>query len=121
MAKLTRMVVPAGFFGIVLGLAGLGSGWRLAAHICNVTPSVGEAVSLLAATVWLLLMLLYIAKWIWLRAEALAEFHHPVLCCFVGIVPVSTALVGWAIRPYWYPLAVVLAGVGVVGQLVFGV
>ena len=53
------------------------------------------AVSLLAATVWLLLMLLYVAKWIWLRAEALAEYHHPILCCFVGIVPVTTALVGW--------------------------
>jgi tellurite resistance protein len=118
---LTRIVVPAGFFGIVLGLAGLGSGWRLAAHIWSITPFIGEAVSLLAATVWLLLMILYVAKWIWLRAEALAEFHHPVLCCFVGIVPVTTALVGWVIRPYWYPPAVVLAGVGVVGQLVFGV
>jgi tellurite resistance protein len=121
MAKLTRIAVPAGFFGIVLGLAGLGSGWRLASHIWNVTPFIGEAVSLLAAAVWLLLMILYVAKWIWLRAEALAEFHHPVLCCFVGIVPVTTALVGWAIRSYWYLPAVVLAGVGVVGQLIFGV
>jgi tellurite resistance protein len=121
MARSMNIAVPASFFGIVLGLAGLGSGWRLAAHIWNVTPSVGEIISLLAATVWLLLMLLYIAKWIWLRSEALAEFHHPVLCCFVGVVPVTTALVGWAIRPYCYPVALVLAGVGIVGQLVFGV
>ena len=116
-----RIIVPAGFFGIVLGLAGLGSGWRLAAHVWNVTPAVGEAVSLLAAAVWFVLIVLYVAKWIWLRAEALAEFRHPVLCCFVGIVPVTTALVGWAIRPYCYPLALVLASVGVVGQLIFGV
>jgi tellurite resistance protein len=121
LTKLKRIVVPAGFFGIVLGLAGLGSGWRLAAHVWNVTPAVGEAVSLLAAAVWFVLIVLYVAKWIWLRAEALAEFRHPVLCCFVGIVPVTTALVGWAIRPYCYPLALVLASVGVVGQLTFSV
>jgi tellurite resistance protein len=119
--KPKKIVVPAGFFGIVLGLAGLGSGWRLAARVWSLTPSIGEAVSLLAAAVWLVLILLYAAKWIWLRAEALAEFRHPVLCCFVGIVPVTTALVGWAIRPYWYTPAVVLASVGVVGQLVFSV
>ena len=116
-----RIIVPAGFFGIVLGLAGLGSGWRLAAHVWNLTPLVGEAVSLLAAAVWFVLILLFVGKWIWLRAEALAEFRHPVLCCFVGIVPVSTALAGWAIRPYCYPLALALASVGVVGQLVFSV
>lgn len=121
MAKLTRTFVPAAFFGIVLGLTGLAGGWRLAAKVWNVTPSIGEAISLLAAAVWLLLMILYVAKWIWLRSEALAEFHHPVLCCFVGIIPVTTALVGWAIRPYMYRLALMLAIVGIAGQLAFGV
>jgi tellurite resistance protein len=121
MAKRTRVIVPASFFGIVLGLTGLAGGWRVAAKIWNITPSIGEAVSLLAAVVWLLLMLLYIAKWIWLRAEALAEFHHPVLCCFVGVIPLTTALVGWAIRPYLYRLALALATVGIVGQLTFGI
>jgi tellurite resistance protein len=121
MAKLTRIGVPAAFFGIVLGLTGLAGGWRLAAKVWNITPGIGEAVSLLAAVIWLLLILLYVAKWIWLRSEALAEFHHPVLCCFVGVIPVTTALVGWAIRPYLYRLALTLALVGVVGQLIFGI
>jgi tellurite resistance protein len=121
MTRPIKIVVPAGFFGIVLGLAGLGGGWRLAARVWDVAPSIGETVSLLAAAVWFVLIVLYVAKWIWLRSEALAEFRHPVLCCFVGIVPVTTALVGWAIRPYWYPGALVLAVVGIVGQLVFSV
>ncbi len=121
MARFPRIVVPAGLFGIVLGLAGLGSSWRLAAHIWTVSPAIGETISLLAAAVWLVLIVLYIAKWIWLRSESLAEFNHPVLCCFVGIVPVTTALVGWAIRPYLYSLALTLATVGIAGQLIFGV
>jgi len=121
MVKLTRIVVPASFFGMVLGLTGLAGGWRLAAKVWNITPAVGEAVSMLAAAIWLLLTLFYIAKWIWLRSEALAEFHHPILCCFVGVIPLTTALVGWAIRPYLYPLALVLATVGISGQLAFGI
>jgi tellurite resistance protein len=121
MAKSARIVIPAGAFGIVLGLAGLASGWRVAAKVWNVAPSIGEAVALLAAAVWLLLILLYAAKWIWLRSEALAEFRHPVLCCFVGIVPVTTALVGWVLRPYLYLPALTLAIAGVAGQLVFGI
>jgi tellurite resistance protein len=121
MARLSRPIVPAGFFGIVLGLAGLAGSWRLAAKVWNVTPAIGEALSLLAAAIWLVLMLFYVAKWIWFRSEALAEFNHPVLCCFVGVIPVTTALVGWAIRPYLYPLALALAIVGIVGQLVFGI
>jgi hypothetical protein len=80
----------AGRFGIVLGLVGLGGGWRVASTL-------------------------------WVRAEALAEFRHPILCCFVGVVPVSTALVGIAIRPYALHIAESLAVAGVVGQLVFGV
>ena len=112
--------VPAAFFGIVLGLAGLGASWRIAATLWPVPQPIGEAITLTAVAVWAVLLILYAAKWIWARAEGLAEFRHPVLCCFVGIVPVSTALIGTAIRPYALHLAEALAAVGIVGQLIFG-
>jgi Voltage-dependent anion channel len=112
--------VPAAFFGIVLGLAGLGASWRMAAFFWPVPHSIGEAILLIATAVWANLIILYAAKWIWARAEALAEFRHPVLCCFVGLVPVSTALIGVAIRPYALHTAEALAAVGIVGQLIFG-
>jgi tellurite resistance protein len=47
-----------------------------------------------------------------------AEFRHPVQCCFVGLVPVSTALIGIAVRPHAPLIAGVLATLGIVGQLV---
>jgi tellurite resistance protein len=112
--------VPAAFFGIVLGLVGLGSSWRMATLLWSVPPGIGEAVMLTATAVWIVLILLYAAKWIWARAEALAEFRHPVQCCFVGVVPISTALIGIALRPYALHLAEALAAVGIVGQLIFG-
>jgi tellurite resistance protein len=113
--------VPAAFFGIVLGLTGLGGGWRLAPRLWGVPSWIGEALMLVAAAIWAVLILLYVAKWIWARPEALAEFGHPVLCCFIGLVPLTTALVGLAIRPYAPGPALWLAILGVVAQLCFGV
>jgi tellurite resistance protein len=113
--------IPAGFFGIVLGLVGLGNGWRLAARVWSIPHWIGETVMLTATAVWATLLILYCAKWIWARAEAVSEFHHPVLCCYVGIVPVSTALISLAIQPYAFKTAVLLASMGIVGQLAFGV
>ena len=60
MAKLPR--VPASFYGIVLGLAGLGGAWRAASQLWGLWPIVGEALMVLAATVWLIVTLLYAAK-----------------------------------------------------------
>jgi tellurite resistance protein len=82
---------------------------------------IGEAVMLAATAIWVVLILLYVAKWIWRKADALAEFRHPVACCFIGLVPVSTALIGIAVRPYVPEIATILAFVGIVGQLCFGV
>ena len=87
-------IVPASFFGMVLGVAGLASAWREATLAWGLPAQVGEALSLLGAALWLVLMLMYLSKWFARRAEARAEFDHPVLCCFVGIIPLTTALVG---------------------------
>jgi tellurite resistance protein len=113
--------VPAAFFGIVLGLVGLGNDWRLASRIWGIPHWIGETVMLTATAVWVVLLILYLAKWQWARTDALGEFHHPVLCCYVGIVPVSTAFIALAIQPYAFGTAVSLAFIGIVGQLAFAV
>jgi len=113
--------VPAAFFGIILGLVGLGGSWRFAATLWSLPRAIGETIMLTATAVWCVLMLLYAAKWIRARAEGLAEFRHPVQCCFIGLVPVSTALIAIAVRPYVPLISGVLAAIGIVGQLIFGV
>jgi tellurite resistance protein len=119
-SQVTNRFVPAAFFGIILGLVGLGSAWRMAAAMWTVPPVIGEAIMLTATGVWAVLILLYAAKWIWAGVEALAEFRHPVQCCFIGLVPIATALIGIAIRPYALHVAATLAAAGIVGQLIFG-
>lgn len=92
--------VPASFFGIVLGLAGLANSWRTATAAWDLSPIPGEALSFLAAVVWLVIAVFYALKWIVARNEALAELEHAVQCCFVGLAGVATMLVALALLPY---------------------
>jgi tellurite resistance protein len=114
-------IVPAGFFGIVLGLAGLGGTWRAAHQVWQLPGVVGEAILLLAAIVWAVLVLLYAAKWIVAREAALAEAAHPVQCCFIGLAGVATMLIAGAAIPYSRPVAQVLFLAGGLFTLAFAV
>src|SRR5437660_10069032 len=51
-------VVPAGFFGIVLGLAGLGNAWRAAHEVWQAPAAVGEALMAIAAIIWAVVLVL---------------------------------------------------------------
>src|SRR5258706_4766152 len=112
--------VPVAFFAIVLGVLGLGATWREAARLWGARAWVGEAIVMLGVTIWLVLLVLYAAKWVWARAEALAECRHPVICCFIGLIGMATLLVAIALLPYARPLALALFVAGSAGQLAFG-
>lgn len=116
-----QRVVPASLFGMVLGLAGLGGDWRAATVLWGLPVWTGSAVALLAAAVWLALLALYAAKWIDARDQAEAEIRHPVQCCFVALVPVSTLLMGMAVLPHSRALALGLCTVGGMAAMLFAV
>ena len=105
-------IVPASFFGIVLGLAGLGGSWRAAHSVWQLPAIIGEAIMLLAAAAWAVLVTLYVTKWLLARDVALAELHHPIQCCFVGLVGVAAMLVAMGALPYARPLAITLFVLG---------
>ncbi len=112
-------VVPAAFFGIVLGLAGLGGIWRIGARIWGLPPAVGEIVMLIAALVWLIVAVLYVAKWVQAADAARAEAEHPVQCCFIGLAGVATMLVGLGVLPCQRLAASILIGAGALFTLAF--
>ncbi|KRB61245.1 tellurite resistance protein TehA [Rhizobium sp. Root708] len=111
--------IPAAFFGIVLGLAGLTNSWRAAAPIWNLPPQIGEAIGIVAGVVWLLLILLYAGKWLIDAKAVAAEAQHPVQCCFIGLIGVSTMLTAIVLQPHSHAGAVVLFAAGAVFTLVF--
>jgi len=114
-----RFPVPASFFGIILCLVGLGNCWQTAAHVWRLPGWVGETIMLIAVFAWALLLLAYLGKWIWARPLALAEFQHPIQCCFIGLVPVSTVLIALAVAPYSHGAGQALFTTGAAGQLIF--
>jgi len=101
-------IVPASFFGVVLGLAGLGGAWRTAHLAWGLPALVGDLVMLIAALVWLAVATLYGLKWLVAREAALTEATHPVQCCFIGLGGVATMPVAGGAIPYAHGLALAL-------------
>ena len=112
--------VPVAWFAIVLGVAGLGGSWRAAARLWDLPGWIAEAILAVGAAVWLILLVFYALKWLVARAAALAEVRHPVLCCFIALVPVTTLLIAVAAVPHDRGLAIALFALGAAGQLGFG-
>jgi tellurite resistance protein len=114
-------VIPASFFGIVLGLAGLGNAWRVAHQVWELPAIAGEAILAASAIVWAILIVLYANKWLIARAAARAELNHPVQCCFIGLIGVTTMLIAGAAIPYTRIGAEILFGIGVIYTIAFAV
>lgn len=112
-------IVPASYFGMVLGLAGLGSAWRTAHRVWGVSELTGEILLLAAGLLWVALIVLYAGKWVFARSEAVAELGHPVQCCFVGLIGVSTSLIATAAHPYSGIIAHILFVAGALFTLLF--
>jgi tellurite resistance protein len=104
---------------MVLGIDGLGIGWRLAAKLWDAPILIGEIVLAAGALVWAIVAISYASKWIFLRDEAVAEFHHPVQCCFIGLAGVSTLLMAVAAVPYSTFAAWTLFSLGFTAQFGF--
>jgi len=104
--------VPAAFFAMVLGLAGLAYCWRAAHRIWQFPEIVGESLMLIAALVWAVLMLLYAAKWIVKPDSALKELSDPIQCCYIGLVGVTTLLMAGGVLPYSRFAAQVMLALG---------
>lgn len=111
--------VPASFFGMVLGVFGLGSAWRYGASVGLVPPWVGEAGVLAGCAVWLVLAVIYAVRCVTDRDGVAAEWRDPATFSFVSLLPAGAVLVAAGVHPYVPVVAWVLLWCGVVGQLVF--
>ncbi len=113
--------VPASFFSMILGLAGLGNAWRAAHDTWGLPAVVGEAILGLATVIWVILLLLYLGKWLWARQSAIDELHHPIDCSFVGLIGVATLLIAMAAVPYDRLAAWILFDAGASFSLIYAV
>lgn len=116
---MTSRHIPASFFGMVLGLSGLGQAWRIAAHLWSLPAPIGEGLLLLAGLVWAILLGSYVLQTFRRFESVKAEFLHPVQGSTPALLGVSTLLIVLAIRPYSTTAAWILTGAGISWHLVF--
>lgn len=114
-----RYATPASSLGIVLGMAGLSNCWRYAESLWGTDARIGELLSVLTIAICGALLFGYAMTWVCERDAALAEFRHPVNCCFIGLIPVSILLVGTLTLEWSDFVGSCLVLVGTVGQLTF--
>ncbi len=114
-----RIFPPASFFGMPLGILGLGLAWRGAVKLWLLPPLIAELILGLGVALWAVLAISYAAKWVYARGDALLEFEHAVQCCFIGLAPVAASLCAAAVLPYSRPLAIILFVLGGAGTLAF--
>ena len=88
--------VPPNFFAIAFGLAGLGQVWRSAAKPLGVSPAVADVIFIVAAAVWAVLVVAYLAQG---RRQVLADFGDPVLGAFLSLAVITPTLLAAALAP----------------------
>lgn len=111
--------LPAGYFGMVLGIIGMGFAWRYASTIWPVSRVIGDGLVILAMVIWALLAVAFISRALRFPHSVLQEIRHPIASSFVSLFPATTMLVSIGFVPWLRSLSLVLFSLGVVLQLAY--
>ena len=121
MTAMRLPLVPASAFSVVLGLIGLTRTWRLAHEVWSLPAWPVQWMTGLATGTWALLVVLYLCNWAHCPSLARAELEHPVRCCYVGLIGVSTVLVAGALAVYSRLFAIGLLVTGAACTVTFAI
>ncbi len=113
--------MPASYFGIVLGLAGLGSAWRAASRAWQLPPIIAEWIYIGASVVWALLVILYILSRSSHRRSWWRKQPIPFNAASSDQAGVATMLIAGGLVPHHRLSADIVFAVGFVFTLVFAV
>ena len=94
---MTSHRIPPNLFGIALGLAGLASAWRATEPVLGTPHVLPDAIDILAAVAWLVLVIRYLAQG---PRQIRADLADPVLAPFVSVAPVAAMLLSTALASH---------------------
>ena len=105
---------PVSAFAMVMGLSGLSLSWTKFAHATqlNYAQNLAQVFGLLAATVFLVLILGLLRKLVQSPEKLLEEWNHPVKSSFFGAISVGICLLAAVAYPYSEQLAQIVWIVG---------
>src|SRR5207253_10208129 len=93
------LTIPPNFFAITMGLAGLASSWRLAGDLYHLPASIGDALYVVTAGVFLPLLVAFAMKLVLTPEAVMAELTHPVLGPFYSLLPMRGRLLAPRLEP----------------------
>ena len=114
-----QLKITAAYFGIVLGLTGIGQAWHMAHVLWNLPAAVGKILIVVAVLSWTVLIVSYLWQAVWKFEAVKTEFLHPVQGSTPALIAVSTLLISIAVIPYSTTLAWCLAIVGIAWHMTF--
>src|SRR5215469_8079416 len=114
------LAIPPNFFTITMGLAGLAEVWRLAGGLYHLPAAIGDALYVVAAAVYLLLLVAFAMKLVLLPKAVKAELTHPVLGPFYSLLPISGMPLAVGLEPYAQIVARVLFLVFFIATILLG-
>jgi tellurite resistance protein len=89
--------IPPNLFGIAFGLAGLAEAWHAAGPLLGVPRAVPAVIDVVAAGVWLALVLGYAAQG---PRQVLADLRDPVLAPFVPVAAITAMILSASLASY---------------------
>jgi tellurite resistance protein len=103
--------VPPNMFGIALGIAGLAQAWNVAVPLLGTPQAVPDALNILDAAVWLVLVSAYLVQG---PRVIMADLHDPVLSPFLSAAALTAMLLSAALAREVFAAGRVLVIVGLV-------
>jgi tellurite resistance protein len=112
--------VPVNLFSIPFGICGLAAVWRFMAAGFDTPIAIGDALFVVAALVWILLLVGVAARFRAAPGELMTEVRDPVLSPFFSLPAIVGMLLAIGLEPHAYGLAKVLFLVFFAAAMLFG-
>jgi tellurite resistance protein len=108
---------PISAFSIIMGLTGLALAWRQAERIYELTVPIGLTTTVLSAALFVIFLLVYVAKLLRHRDQVAAEWGHPIKLNFFPTISISLLLLASASLEISPALSYWLWVIGALSQL----
>ncbi|MEP9362506.1 hypothetical protein ABLE68_06030 [Nocardioides sp. CN2-186] len=113
--------IPLNFFGIPFGLAGLAGSWLVLADHGRAPVAVGDVLLVLAAGVWVVLVVAYLRHAVAEKGRLRADLLDPIASPFASLVFITPVLLAaQGVHPHAATTGRVLVDVFVVGIVLLG-
>ena len=103
---------PPTFFGVVMGVSGLGLAWRQAERLMGFSTLPGDLILIIGALILLISSPIYAVKMLRFPAALQADIAHPVKSAFLSAFPVALILQVSALAPIHHQTAEILWLIG---------